>query len=159
MADFNIAVEKVFEDEGGYSDHANDRGGKTKYGISQASFPNIDIANLTKEQAKDIYRTHYWKNLGGINYQDLANVVFEICVMSGNKKGITLLQQAANRCGAKLAEDGALGGNTLAAANSINPKWILAELRLLQIENFARIVSRNQSQRAFLLGWINRALT
>jgi lysozyme family protein len=159
MADFNVAIEKVFKDEGGYVNDENDRGGKTKFGISQASFPEIDIETLTRDQAKDIYFTNYWGNISGINDQGIAEVVLEIAVMSGNKKAITLLQKAANRCGAKLIEDGTLGEQTLKAANVLHPKWLLAELKLLEIENFARIVMNNKMQQKFLLGWVNRGLS
>lgn len=69
---FDEAFEIVLKKEGGYSDNPNDSGnwtsGKkdvgelkgTKYGISAATFPNIDIKNLTIDQAKQIYKNEYW---------------------------------------------------------------------------------------------------
>lgn len=38
----------------------NDKGGLTKFGISQASHPTLDIASLTVEQAIPIYSGEYW---------------------------------------------------------------------------------------------------
>ena len=66
---FNSAVEKVFTWEGGYSNHPQDPGGPTNYGITIADVkayinPNAtdnDVKNITKAQAKEIYRTKYWK--------------------------------------------------------------------------------------------------
>jgi lysozyme family protein len=58
-----LCLPYIFAGEGGYTKNAKDpgnwTGGKvgkgilkgTKYGIAAASFPNLDIANLTKEQA------------------------------------------------------------------------------------------------------------
>ena len=41
---FDKSFEVLMRVEGGYVDDPNDKGGKTKYGISQKSYPNIDIA-------------------------------------------------------------------------------------------------------------------
>jgi lysozyme family protein len=61
MADFNKSVKIVLQHEGAFSDQAADRGGKTMYGISQRQYPDLDIANLTEEQAREIYRRDYWQ--------------------------------------------------------------------------------------------------
>ena len=70
---FDTAFANVIGLEGGYTDDPRDRGnwtggtvgqGKlrgTKYGISAAAFPTLDIANLTLDAAKAIYRA---KQLG-----------------------------------------------------------------------------------------------
>jgi len=54
-------VPHVLKREGGYVDDPTDRGGETKYGISKRSYPQLDIKNLTLEQALEIYRKDYWK--------------------------------------------------------------------------------------------------
>lgn len=38
----------------------DDPGGLTKYGLSKLANPDLDIANLTKEEAKSVYRERYW---------------------------------------------------------------------------------------------------
>ena len=75
-SDWEKAIDFVLRWEGGFSADKNDpgnyTGGKvgvgefkgTKYGISAGSYPNVDIANLTKEQALDIYRRDYWQRSG-----------------------------------------------------------------------------------------------
>lgn len=58
--------------EGGLSTDRNDRGNYrpngefvgTKYGISANAHPDVDIVNLTKEQALEIYRRDYWLGSG-----------------------------------------------------------------------------------------------
>ena len=39
---------------------AADASGETKYGISSRSYPAIDIASLTLEDAKAVYRLDFW---------------------------------------------------------------------------------------------------
>ena len=62
--------------EGNYTDDPNDHGNwtggrqgigelkGTKYGISAASYPHLDIKNLTMQQADDIYYRDYWQASG-----------------------------------------------------------------------------------------------
>ena len=61
MADFNQAVILVLKHEGGYSPGLpNDPGGETNFGIAKKYHPDLDIKNLTVEQAKQIYQQEYW---------------------------------------------------------------------------------------------------
>lgn len=50
--------------EGGYVNNPADPGGETKFGISKAAHPELDIPNLTLEQAKQIYFREYWVESG-----------------------------------------------------------------------------------------------
>ena len=61
---FEQAVQFTLKHEGGYVNDPVDPGGETKYGISKKSYPDIDIKNLTKEQAKAIYYQDYWMESG-----------------------------------------------------------------------------------------------
>jgi len=63
MADFNQAIEKTLVNEGGYINDPLDAGGKTKFGISKRSYPDVDIKNLTVDGAKSIYKKDYWDKL------------------------------------------------------------------------------------------------
>ncbi len=70
-SNFMAVMALVLQHEGGFSadrrDPGNWTGGKvdkgtlkgTKFGIAANSFPTLDIANLTKAQAVDIYRRKY----------------------------------------------------------------------------------------------------
>jgi len=53
------------EDRGLTGKVTSDTGGLTKYGISQKAFPGVDIANLTPDQARAIYKKKYWDKIGG----------------------------------------------------------------------------------------------
>lgn len=54
----------VLSQEGGLANDTNDAGGLTKFGIAQRFHPNIDVANLTLEHAKQIYFDQYWVESG-----------------------------------------------------------------------------------------------
>lgn len=56
---FDSAVTAVLEIEGGYV--ADDAGaGPTNYGINSRANPGVDVANLTPDQARAVYREKYW---------------------------------------------------------------------------------------------------
>lgn len=79
------ALEFVLKWEGGYVNDPDDAGGETKYGISKRAFPNLDIKNLTLEQAKEIYESQYWTRAGcpWLKSYELATVVFDTAVNCG----------------------------------------------------------------------------
>jgi hypothetical protein len=62
---FPLALAFVLRWEGGFVDDPRDPGGITKYGISQKSYPELDIKSLTKVQAAEIYKRDYWNRVGG----------------------------------------------------------------------------------------------
>lgn len=47
--------------EGVYVNDPYDPGGETKYGICKRSYPNLNIKELTLEEAKKIYHRDFWK--------------------------------------------------------------------------------------------------
>ena len=49
--------------EGGLCSDPGDTGGLTNFGIDQASHPKVDVRNLTKEDAMEIYWAD-WQRLG-----------------------------------------------------------------------------------------------
>jgi len=70
--------------EGGYVNNPNDKGGETKYGISKKAYPDLDIANLTIEQAKEIYKRDYWDRCKCAFIPDaLSMALFDFAVNSG----------------------------------------------------------------------------
>lgn len=69
---------------GGYTNDPRDPGGETKWGISKRAHPNVDIKNLTLEQATEIYRKEYWTTAGcdSILFPDCV-AVFDTAVNCG----------------------------------------------------------------------------
>ena len=85
----------------------------TKYGISAAAYPLLDIKNLTLAQAWDIYQMQYWiKICADALPPVLALATFDAAVNSGVGRAAAWLQAAV---GAKA--DGVIGSGTIAAVN------------------------------------------
>ena len=81
---FNEIIEKVLEHEGGYVNDPTDLGGETKYGITKRFYPDVDIKNLTKEQAKEIYYKDYWIRYKVPEVPDhLRHIYFDMCINQG----------------------------------------------------------------------------
>ncbi len=74
MNNFQKAIKFVLDKEGGYVNDPIDPGGETKYGISKATFPDINIKTLTLQQATEIYRVYYW------NKYNLDSVPYPLCI-------------------------------------------------------------------------------
>lgn len=99
-----------------------DSGGKTKYGISQRAYPNLNIALLTLDQAVQIYYRDYWLKVKG----DSLPVPLDLYMLDAAvNQGPTAAIEMAQVC-AKVAADGILGYNTLQALVKVDPKRYLA---------------------------------
>ena len=109
--------------EGGLTNDREDGGGLTKYGISQRSYPHLDIANLTVDQALNIYEHDYWDkySLSLITSQIIANQLFLLIVNCGGVEAIKIIQTALVRRGMKIIIDGEIGSVTISAINMCNP--------------------------------------
>ena len=111
---FEQAIERVLSSEGGYSNDPKDPGGETQWGISKRSYPDVDIKNLTREQAKEIYKRDFWDVVVGASlHEDIAFQVLDFAVNSGGSVAIQYLQRAAG-----VADDGHLGPVSIAAINN-----------------------------------------
>ncbi len=73
----------IDKNEGGYVNDPRDKGGETKYGIAKKYHPNIDIKNLTKEQAADIYYNEYFVKLPKIVDLNLMYQVLDMAINAG----------------------------------------------------------------------------
>lgn len=157
MADFNTAIGKTLLKEGGakYTETVGDRGGATKYGISQAAYPNLNIRELTEQQARDIYKRDYWDRVCGdrISDQVVAESIFDFAVNAGPRTSSRITQLALG-----VDPDGIVGQQTISHINTIATKEFLTAFALAKVAYYASICNKDKSQSKFLLGWINRAL-
>lgn len=81
---FDQCVEIILSYEKGWVDHPEDPGGATNFGISQRSYPNLDIKNLTRDQAIAIYKKDYWDRARIESVPDrLKLLVFDCAVNQG----------------------------------------------------------------------------
>lgn len=157
---FDKAFETTVGHEGGYTNNPKDAGnwtgGKvgvgvnkgTKYGIASNSYPNIDIKNLTLDQAKAIYKRDYWDRAkcdqlpNGLRFH-----VFDVSVNSGVSRGVKTLQQALG-----VNADGIIGNQTIAASKTQNESEVLFKFYSFRILFYTSLGSFT----TFGKGWMNR---
>lgn len=156
---FRHAVEVVLRHEGGYVHDPADPGGETKYGISKRSYPELDIAALTREQAIEIYRRDWWDRYRYDELHDLgvATKVFDLVVNMGPAQAHRILQRAIVFEGQRIQVDGIIGPITRAAANACDPERLVQLIRYKAAEYYYALVKARPEKRKFLLGWLNRA--
>jgi lysozyme family protein len=134
-----------------YENVPGDPGGPTKYGIDQRSHPTVNIRALTKDKAKEIYRTDYWRAIAGDQLQTrTAWAVMDSAVNCGTKQAVRWLQRALN-----VEDDGRLGPVTLAAA-AASPDGPVAMSVLRQRGDHYLALGKRPQFRKFLKGWMNR---
>lgn len=162
-----MIIDEIIQREGGFVNHSADKGGPTKYGITQATLSEwrgepVDIREVERlsiAEAKDIYHEKYVKKPGfdGIQNNILRELVVDFGVHSGPLTAGKYLQQAVNQIYApRIAVDGQIGPRTLAAVNA--SPWASVAIRLmgLRISKLGRIITHNPEQAAFAAGWMNR---
>ena len=155
LTKFDDIIEVVLHHEGGYVNDPDDPGGETNFGIAKRSHPDVDIANLTKEGAKEIYKEHYWdRNKVESLSEDLRHIYFDMCVNQGRSRAVKILQKAANAKGADLVVDGGMGPKTIAAMDGVE----LQRVRAYRVKYYADLVTRKPDLEKFYFGWFRRAL-
>lgn len=91
---FDRAFALVIGQEGGYVRDALDPGGETKFGISKRAYPQVDIAALTIEAARVIYRRDYWDTLNlDAHPWHKALCLFDCAVNMGRATAVEFYQQ------------------------------------------------------------------
>ena len=149
MGDFHRCISLILGEEGGIANHRKDPGGLTKFGISQRSYPTLDIAALTLDDAKAIYRRDYWTPIHGDELPSgLDLTLFDSAINQGPVTAIQLLQHAL-----QIKADGRLGPITLAASFKAMPGLLdaFAAERALRYEF-------NKNEATFGRGWYRRLL-
>lgn len=127
---------KTIEFEGGFVNSPSDPGGMTKYGISQKYNPDVDVKNLTVDEAVRIYFERYWlKSFAPLwynaDYQAISFLIFD-CRVSGQKASLVDFQKVLNTNGARLTTDGAPGRLTLAAMTDLDTRGVVDEESVLK---------------------------
>lgn len=117
--------------EGGYVNDPDDPGGATKYGVTLGTMKRLgvdlnrdgvvserDVKLLTPEQASEIYVKHFFAapRLNELP-QAVQASVFDMQVNAG-ANAIRILQKLLLGMGYQVAVDGALGPQTITAANA-----------------------------------------
>jgi lysozyme family protein len=160
-ARYDRAFKEVVGYEGGYVDDPNDHGGKTKYGISQKTYPNLDIANLTLDQAKAIYWRDFYRalSLNALENEQVALEIFDTAVNCGTGMAVRIAQRALRFLGEDIQVDGKIGPRTIEKLNAWSkrdPESLHKALNGYQFARYAAIIEADASQAKFGRGWLRR---
>jgi lysozyme family protein len=145
---FDACFDRLIGHEGGYVNNPRDPGGETKYGVSKRSYPKVDIAGLTLEHAKAIYRRDFWDRLqcdalpAGLRFH-----LFDAAVNSGPGNAVRWLQAAVGT-----AQDGQVGPITLRAVAGYDCATLVARYSGTRLKFMASL----STWATFGRGWANR---
>lgn len=152
---FETALRYILENEGGFVDDPDDRGGATNMGITEAALSRWrarkvsrgEIQALTREEVAKIYKKFYWDPLGLDSCPDaaIATAIFDVCVNMGVGRAGTIIHAALR----------AIPGDQTIA--TVERREFLAKFIAEFQDRYVDIVLQNLSQLKFLRGWINRS--
>jgi len=157
---FEEAFDRLIGHEAGYSDDRRDpgnwTGGRvgagelkgTKYGIAANTYPDLDIKNLTLEQAKAIYHRDWWLKIGADEI-DPAIVVqlWDFAINAGMSTARRALQRAV-----RVADDGVIGPRTIAAVRSMSVTDVLMRFNGQRLRYYTSL----STWPTYGKGWTNR---
>lgn len=173
--DINAIINALIAREGAYVDHPADRGGPTKWGVTEtvarANGYTGDMRDLPRNDAVKIYRNIYWERPG---FASLANIAPKIAaelldtgVNMGPTVAIGFLQRALNalnRSGTDYPDillDRQCGPKTLAALQAFlsirseeGETVLLKAIEALQGERYITLSEQRPTNEAFTYGWI-----
>lgn len=149
---FDQAFDILLRHEGGFSDHAADPGGKTRFGITEAVAREVgyrgDMRELPLDLAKRIYKDRYWDAVRAEELPEaIRYAVFDAAVNSGPRQAIRWLQRAV---GAK--DDGIIGPQTPALVRDADPEQMVRRMLAQRL----RFMAGLPNWPAFGRGWARR---
>lgn len=162
---FIICFNRLIGIEAGFTDNRSDpgnwTGGRvgsgvlkgTKYGISAATYPLLDIKNLTIDQAHEIYYNDWWLQFGA-DYLHKAVVyqMWQFAINAGKGTARRALQHAL-----KVAEDGRIGPHTIEAISFTSLSDMLLRFNAYVLRHYTSLNAFGpRSNEYFGRGWVNR---
>lgn len=171
---FEAAFARTIGHEGGFSDDPVDRGGKTRFGITETVARAYGYAGAMDKLpfaiAKAIYRERYWDYLSldavASLYPALAYKLFDAGVNCGQANAVKWLQiglNAFNNNGAlydDIGEDGGMGRLTLYALRSFHAhrgteggQALFEVVDSYQGVHYTNIARRDKTQEKYTFGW------
>jgi len=162
--EFLRAAERLLADEGGYVNDPADPGGETKFGIARRFHPELDIRNLTRDAAIEIYFREWWRKF---SYSDLpeqiAAMMIAIAPLIGPANAAVCLQRACRANHQPVSETGFLGPQTRNICRTLaaqNCDALLAAFRS-EVAGWFRVKAASERDTGaggnFIKGWLNRA--
>lgn len=178
-----MEIETLIDDliarEGGFVDHPADRGGPTRWGVTEATAGASGyrgaMRDYPRSAAASLYRSRYWLaprfDAVAARAPRLAAELFDTGVNMGPAVATGFLQRALtalNRQGrdyADIAVDGRIGPRTLAALDAFlavrgdrGEIVLLKAVEAMQGERYLRLAEQRPANEAFLYGWLANRL-
>lgn len=168
-------IDDVIAREGGYVRNASDKGGATRWGITEKVARQTgyrgDMRRYPRSAAVAAYHQLYWIRPGfdsiAERASDLAAELFDTGVNMGPSVATTFLQRALNALnrGARdypdTVADGMVGPRTLAAVDGFlltrgehGEDVLVKAIDALQGARYLRLAERRPTDEAFLYGWL-----
>lgn len=176
MKTIDQLIDEVIAREGGYSDHPADRGGPTRFGVTEqvarANGYAGDMKTFPRDRAVAIYRSTYWTRPAFDQVAVVSIFVASEMFDTGINMGVTVaagfLQRALNvlNRGAvdypDLKVDGQIGPVTLYALRQFVGKRgarggvvLVKGLDALQGVRYIELAEQRPANEAFVYGWLN----
>lgn len=156
-ANYHQIMKWVRAHEGGFSDHPDDPGGRTNYGITEATYNAFraskgqgrrNVRLIDEIEVKEIYRLQYWSRVQGDRLPDgLDYCVMDYAVNSGPARAVKVLQRILG-----VEADGVVGAVTLAAARAQSPVRIINDI----CDERMRFLKKLKHWPKFKTGWTRR---
>ena len=151
LNNFCYAFQVVIGIEKGYVYNSKDPGGETKYGISKRSYPDLDIKELTLDDAKKIYKRDYWDKLECDTMPwPVCLVLFDSAVNHGVPATIKMSQQVVG-----LQNTGVFDSRLKSEILNIPPYKFVTKLVSRRLSLYAALKTWD----TFGKGWTNRIAT
>ena len=167
-------IDAVIDREGGYSNHPADRGGATRWGITErvarANGYIGDMRAFPRDRAVALYRRLYWERPAFAQVADrapqTAAELFDTGVNMGAATAASFLQRALNALNRGASDypdipvDGAVGPRTLAALDRFlagrrgGDAVLVKAIEALQGERYLSLAEARPANEAFLYGWL-----
>jgi lysozyme family protein len=160
---FKKALTKTLGLEGGFSNHENDKGGPTNFGITESKAREHgfkgSMEDLTLNQASEIYYKDYWKK----EFEDFGSLVssflFDCCVNHGYGGMSSILQRSINMLTKNNVKvDSYAGKQTYSSALKLNQEKLYVMLNSCRVQYFLNICEKNESQESFIFGWLKNRI-
>ena len=148
MTNFDLFFDRLIGHEGGYVNNPKDPGGETNWGISKRSYPDLDIKGLTRNDAKEIYRSDFWNRIHGDEmYDGVAFQVLDFAINSGIETAVRKLQAAIGA-----ADDGHWGPISSTAIAAMSESDVIMRLNGKRLDYMTRLSNWPDVSR----GWARR---
>lgn len=157
MSSFETTFSRTIGHEGKFQANPKDRGnwtgGKegvgelkgTKWGLAAMTYPHLDIANITLEQAKEIYYNDWWLKLKMERWPNVMKYqMFDAAFNHGSGRANQFLQFAA-----RVKDDGVIGPNTIKAVNMTDPNDLVLRFLAKRLRYFTEV----KTWAEFSKGW------